>query len=425
MPQTIRFALLLVALTFPGLALAQREAEYLPASQVEELDREGEYINSQSPLGKPPVDCADVLERVPRSQRVWLEKNADRYLIMPSGDAVDAFRGLAIREFEDRMRTVSPSARDRLQREYDELAPQGQIAVRFSDGSISYSPRDTDNAEEGDVIFEYAALPPLSELPIRPLPETTAAYILLGSRLDSPEHLTFDIVQQTDHWIIGYVEQDGRRISQRLAVHRRGARFNGGELERSSVLWPLSRTAESRREYWDRAPLPLYVSIDADDLRARPDELACAVERGRATLRTHTATTDRTRTVRYTTEPTEITGVVNRKRHNGPWVQKISWRSTPVSIRILSPEEYLSRLEQQDAPTTDPDEAHQPEVTHVLRLTDGRTLRGRLTSEPDADPITFVIVVGGIEQPMAFDQKQVQSLTQALELDASPEPRVR
>lgn len=410
MGRTLRLAVTLLALA-PALgARAQVDSEFLPASQVEELDREGEYLNSQPPIGKPPLDCPDILERIPRAQLASLEKNAPRYLIMPNGDAIDAFRALALREIEDRMRTVNPSTKERLLREYDELAPQGLITVRYPNGTVSYSQRDAENAQEGDVVFSFSGVPPLFELPLRPQPETTATFVLLGSRLNSPEHMTFEIIQQTDHWLIGYVERDGARISQRLAVHRRGARFDGGGLERSCVLWPLSRTAESRREYWDRAPLPLFVPLYFEDVRATAVELACAADKGRATLRNHTATTDRTRTVTRTTLPPDIDGEVERIRTNGPWVQKISWRSSPVSVRIVPHDEYIKRRDEQLADPGPPDDAPEPEVTHVLRLNDGRIFRGRLTSEPELEPVTFVVVVGRLEQTMRFERKEILGL---------------
>lgn len=392
---------------------AQQSSDYLPASQVEELDREGQILDGDPPLGKPPLDCPDILERVPRSQLTSIEKNASRYLVMPNGDVIDAYRALAMRELEDRMRTVTASARDRLQREYDELAPQGQIRVRYPNGDVSYNDTDAKNAEEGDTVFEYVELPPLFELPIRPQPETTAAYVLLGSRMESPEQQSFGVIQQTDHWLIGFVEQDGRRVSQRIAVHRRGARFAGSELERSCVLWPLNKTAESRREYWDRSPLPLYVSIYFEDVRATPADIACAVEKGQATLRNHTVNTDRSRTVSRSTEPSQGTGLVRRTREYGPWVQKITWRSTPVSVRVMPYDEFRKRqaaqLEREDRrPETD--DTPTPEVTHTLRLGDGRSFNGRLASEPDADPIRFVIVVGNLEQEMTFSRRQIESI---------------
>lgn len=391
------------------------DRDYLPSSQVEELDREGQILADQPPIGKPPIDCPEILERVPRTQVGSLEKNANRYLVMPNGDVIDAYRALAMRELEDRIRSVTPSARERLEREYDSLAPQGPITVRFADGGISYNPSDKDRAEENDTVFEFSSLPPLYELPIRPQPDTTAAYVLLGSRLDSIESLSFRVIQQTDHWLIGYVEQDGSRISQRIAVHRKGARFSAGELERSCVLWPLSKTAESRRDYWDRSPLPLYVSIYYENALATPAELACAVEQGRASLRNHTFNSDRTRTVTRHTEPSDGSGFVKRYRTYGPWTHTVTWRSTPVSLRVMPYDEYKARQAQQidrddRRPETD---APTPEVTHVIDLGDGRTLRGRLTSRPEQDPVVFTVVVGQIEQEMRFAKREVVSIRSA------------
>lgn len=401
----------LIAFVFPAsLAMGQYDSEYLPASQVEELDKEGEILVGEPAIGKPTVDCRDIEERVPVSQMSALEKTASRYLVMPNGDVIDAFRALALREIEDRMRTVTASARDRLQRDYDELAPQGKITVRYADGKVSYSEFDIDRAVEGDTIFEYSNLPPLFELPLRPQPETTGAFVLLGSRLDSPEHQSFKVVQQTDHWLIGFVEQDGRRVSQRLAVHRKGARFSGSELERSCVLWPLSKTAESRREYWDRAPLPLYVPLYFEDLRATPIDLACAAERDRVTLRNHTASTDRSRTVTRFTEPVKGTLLVKRTRENGPWVQKITWRSTPATLRVMPYDEYVERRDEKfDREDRRPEpKGELPEITHVLTMKDGRVFKGRAVPGEDESKVSFVVVVGRLESPMSFRLAEVE-----------------
>ncbi len=405
-------AALAVSVSLTPSAWAQYERDSLPISQVEELDREGEILAAQPRIGKPPVDCLDILERVSRSQVGWLEKNASQYLVMPNGDVIDAYRALALRELEDRIRTVSPGARDRYEREYDSLAPRGPITVRYANGGVSYNPNDKPHAQEGDTVFDFASLPPLYELPIRPQPETTAAFVLLGSKEDSIETLAFRVIQQTDHWLIGYVEKDRARVSQRIAVHRTGARFAGGMLEQSCVLWPLSKTAESRREYWDRSPLPLYVPLYEEDIRATAAELACAVEQGRATLRNHTFSTDRTRSVTHHTEPTDLLGFVKRTRTYGPWEHRVTWRSTPVSIRVIPHDEYIARqsdlLDRQDREPTE--DSPTPEITHVIDMADGRTLRGRLTSKPDADPILFTVVVGPIEQEMRFARRQVRSI---------------
>ena len=413
---TLRIAALAVAFGAAPMAHAQyRGSDYLSSSQVEELDREGQILASQPPIGKPVIDCPEILDRVPRSQISSLEKNADRYLVMPNGDVIDAYRAMALRDLEDRIRSVNPTARERLEREYDSLAPHGPITVRYADGSISYNPDDKSRAQEGDTVFEFSSLPPLYELPIRPQPETTAAYVLLGSKEESIETLSFRVTQQTDHWLIGYVEQDGSQISQRIAVHRTGARFAGGSLEQSCVLWPLSKTAESRREYWDRAPLPLYVSLYYEDIRATAAELACAVEQGRASLRNHTFNSDRTRTVTRVTEPSQGTGLVRRTRTYGPWEHTIAWRSTPVSLRVMPYEDYKDRQAERFDREDQPEEADvpAPEVTHVIDLADGRTLYGRLTSELDADPILFTVVVGPIEQEMRFTRRQVVSIRDA------------
>lgn len=400
---------LLASLLQASLAMGQYDGEYLPASQVEELDREGQILSGEPTIGKPPVDCRDIEQRVPASQLSALEKTASRYLVMPNGDVIDAFRALALREIEDRMRTVTASAKDRLQRDYDELAPQGEITVRYADGKVSYSDLDVDRAVEGDIIFEYSNLPPLYELPLRPQPETTAAYVLLGSRLDSPEQQSFKVVQQTDSWLIGYVEQDGRRVSQRLAVHRKGARFSGSELEKSLVLWPLSKTAESRREYWDRAPLPLYVPLYFEDLRATPLDLACAAEHDRVTLRNHTASTDRTRTVTRYSEPIKGTVLSKRTRENGPWVQKITWRSTPATLRVLPYDEYVQRRDEKfdREDRLEEPKGELPEITHRLTMKDGRVFQGRAVPGDDESKVSFVVVVGRLESPMTFRAAEV------------------
>ncbi|MCA9272566.1 MAG: hypothetical protein KDA31_05920 [Phycisphaerales bacterium] len=410
---TLRIASVAATIGFAPAALSQYSGrDDLPVSQVEELDREGQILAGQPKLGKPALDCPEILERVPRSQVASLEKNADRYLVMPNGDVIDVYRAMALRELEDRIRTVSGGARERLEREYDSLAPQGPIAVRYADGSISYNPDDKQYAQEDDTVFDFSSLPPLYELPIRPQPETTAAFVLLGSKLDSIETYSFRVIQQTDHWLIGYVEKDHAQVSQRIAVHRTGARFAGGVLEQSCVLWPLSKTAESRREYWDRSPLPLYVPLYYEDIRARPAELACAVEQGRASLRNHTFNSDRTRSVTRVTEPSDGSGFVKRARTYGPWEHTITWRSTPVTLRVVSYDDYkerqAERLDREDQAVDD--SAPAPEVTHVIDLADGRTLRGRLTSEPDSDPILFTVVVGPIEQEMRFTSRQVVSV---------------
>ncbi len=410
MRRTHALIVLIASLLPAAPALSQYDGEYLPSSQVEELDREGQILAGEPAIGKPMVDCRDIEERVPASQLSALEKTASRYLVMPNGDVIDAFRALALREIEDRMRTVTAGARDRLQRDYDELAPQGEITVRYADGRVSYSEFDIDRADEGDTIFEYSNLPPLYELPLRPQPETTGAYVLLGSRLDSPEHQSFKVVQQTDSWLIGYVEQDGRRVSQRLAVHRKGARFAGSELERSCVLWPLSKTAESRREYWDRAPLPLFVPLYFEDLRATPLDLACAAEHDRVTLRNHTASTDRTRTVTRYTEPIKGTALVKRTHENGPWVQKVTWRSTPATLRVMPYDEYVQRrddkFDREDRQSEPNGEA--PEISHVLTMKDGRVFKGRAVPGGDEAEVSFVVVVGRLESPMTFRLAEVE-----------------
>lgn len=402
---------LAAALFVVQTASAQYQSE-LTTSQVQELDREGVHIDPSS-FTKPPVECVDILDRVARNQIRYLEREADRYLILPNGDAIDAFRALELRKIEDRMRTLTSQQRERIDREYSELAPLGEIAVEFDSGYISYSQGDIRNAEEHDTVYEFTNLPPLYELPVRPQAETLASYPILGSKEDSPETLNFHIRAQTDHWLIGYVEQDGRPVSQRIAVHREGARMSIDRLERTCVLWPLNKTAESGRDYWLRSPLPLYVALDVESIRATPTELACAAEFGRVILRNHTASSERTRKVTYYTEPIDGTSLERRERENGPWLQTISWRSTPVTLKITDFDTHQRRLAERFDREDKGLQAEKdlPEPTHTLRLSDGRTLKGRLESSDSDDSIAFTIMVGSIQQKMSFKTKDVESIT--------------
>ena len=209
-----RFAI--AATLFAAQTVSAQYHSELTTSQVQELDREGLHVDPSS-FTKPPVECVDILDRVARGQIRYLERESERYLILPNGDAIDAFRALEIRAIEDRMRTLTSQQRDRLDREYNELAPLGEIAVEFDDGYTSYDQSDIPQAEEHDTVFEFTNLPPLYELPVRPQAETLASYPILGSKEDSPETHNFHITAQTDHWLIGFVEQDGRTISQRIA----------------------------------------------------------------------------------------------------------------------------------------------------------------------------------------------------------------
>lgn len=383
----------------------------LSNSQIEELDKEGALLDPAA-FRKPPLDCTDILDRVARNQIRFLERESHRYLILPNGDAIDAYRALALRDIENRMRTLTPTARERLQREFEELAPWGELAVRFEDGTISYDAGSIDSAKEGDTVYEITNLPPLFELPISPQPGTHACYPIIGSQEDSPETLNFDITGQTDHWLIGYVTQNGSRRSQRIAVHRSGAKQRLSRLDRSCVLWPLNKTAESRREYWDRAPLPLYVALDVDTIRATPAELACAAEQGRVLLRTHTPTSERTRSVTHISESIEGSLLKKRSRKNGPWLQTISWRSMPVNLRIVDYDTYqknlAKRIERESTrPQTD---TETPEPTHILKLKDGRTLKGRLDSTATDRTIKFTVIVGSIQQPMSFNRGDIKSI---------------
>jgi hypothetical protein len=401
---------IVAALLFAQPATAQYQPE-LTASQVEELDTEGVHVDPSS-YTKPPIDCVDIMDRVARNQIQFLERESSRYLVLPNGDAIDAFRALELRKIEDRMRTLTSHQRERITRQYNELAPIGEIAVKFDSGYVSYSTNDIYDAQEHDTVYEFTNLPPLYELPVRPQAETLASYPLLGSHHDSPETLDFHVTLQTDHWFIGYVEQDNRTISQRIAVHRSGARMSIDRLERTCVLWPLNKTAEGGRDYWSRAPLPLYVALDVESIRATPAELACAAELNQVILRNHTPSSERNRRVTYYTEQIEGTNRERRERESGPWIQKVSWRSTPVSLKITDYDTHqrriAERLDRGDKQLAD--ETNHPKPTHALHLADGRILTGRLDPAESDDTIAFTIIVGGIQQQMTFKADDVESV---------------
>ncbi len=403
-------AILALVLAAAQPAYNQYQPE-LSSSQIQELDLEGSLLNPLD-FHKPALDCPDILDRVARNQIRFLERESHHYLILPNGDAIDAYRALALRDIENRMRSLSSVARQRLEREYEELAPWGELAVEFEDGSISYNPDDINSAGEGDTVYEFTNLPPLYELPISPQAGTLASFPILGSREDSPEALNFDVISQTDHWLIGYVTQDSTRVSQRIAVHRQGAKLRLNRLDRSCVLWPLERTAESRREYFDRAPLPLYIALDVEGIRATPAELACAAEQGQVALRNHIPSSERTRNVSRTTESTDGSLFSNRSRTYSPWLQSISWRSTPVNLRITDYDTHQSRiadrLSRQSSPERDQTEA--PKATHKLKLSDGRVLTGILGTTTAEAVINFTVVVGTIQQEMSFKRRDVLSI---------------
>ncbi|MEM8757715.1 MAG: hypothetical protein AAGF47_08025 [Planctomycetota bacterium] len=414
-----------------------RASRPLPVSQIEELDREGAGIRGSLSFPLPPIDCVDVLDRVAGSQLRYLTRNAGDYLVLPNGDVVAAPRALRLRDLEDQIRMTTGSRRERLERSYHELAPGGPRMVVTADGQRRFDEDAAEAADQGDTVYSYIGLPPLYERPLSPQPDTLAAHILLGSRLESPEHTDFRILQQTDHWLIGTVTGPSGVASPRIAVHRTGARIIGDRLERAAVLWPLNRTAESRREFYDRPPLPLYVALGAETLRASPERLACAAENGRVILRNPTARAERTRTVQKR-EVADGSGFVRVRREHGPWNHTVTWRSNPVRLRIIDRETHVARRDRRigredqrpnqagldrsglnqsgfeqrvgNNPDSSSSPAAAPRVTHRLALTDGRTLRGRLLSEPGADTIEFVVVVASIEQTLAFQRTQIDKL---------------
>lgn len=361
---------------------------------------------------KPSLSCPDIIDRVARNQVRYLERESHRYLILPNGDTINAYRALALRDTEDRMRRLSSVSSQRLDHTYQELAPRGEIAVRYEDGSVSYFPEDIRSAREGDIIYEFTNLPPLYEFPISPQAGTLACFPILGSREESPEVLDFEVTDQTDHWLIGYVTQDNSTISQRIAVHRRGAKLNLNRLDRSCVLWPLERTAESRREYFDRAPLPLYIALDIESIRATPAELACAAEQGLVTLRNHIPASERTRNVSRYSEPMGRLPFITQTSRRSPWMQTISWRSTPVTLRItdydIHQKKIAERVSRTAAETRSPQTA--PDARHKLRLVDGRVLTGILGTTAAQDAIKFTVVVGTIQQEMTFELRDVLSV---------------
>ncbi|RNC80245.1 MAG: hypothetical protein ED559_00040 [Phycisphaera sp.] len=403
--------------TLLALVLAATQPAYTPyqpelsISQIEELDKEGALLDPAS-FQKPAIDCPDILERVARTQIGYLERESHRYLVLPNGDAINAYRATALRDTEDRMRELSSVSSQRLDHAYEELAPRGELAVRYKDGSISYFQEDIGSAEEGDIVYEFSNLPPLYELPISPQTGTLACFPILGSREESPEVLDFEVTDQTDHWLIGYVTQDNSTISQRIAVHRRGAKLNLNRLDRSCVLWPLERTAESRREYFDRAPLPLYIALDIENIRATPRELACAAEQGRVTLRNHIPTSERTRNVSRISESMEGVPFTTQTSRRSPWLQTISWRSSPVTLRITDYDTHQKKLAERLSRTTanNRDQQEAPEARHKLRLADGRVLTGILGTTPIEDDIKFTVVVGNIQQEMTFNRRDVLAI---------------
>lgn len=409
-----RCVLVLVAL-LPSTVLAQYSQPLSP-SQLDELDSEGQLI-SASQFGRPPVDCPDIMDRVHRSHHGFLDKAGDTYLVLPNGDILNAYRALSIRVLEQRLQTLPPSARTRAERELNEFAPCGEIVVHYEDGSKSYDPGSANSAKESDTIYEYDNLPPLYELPLDPQPGTSASFPILGSRDDSPETLDFRVREQTDHWLIGHVEQDGRPVSQRIAVHRDGATLRLDRLERNCVLWPLNRTAENRRQYWSRSPIPLYVALDVDTIRATPAHIACAAEQGRVLLKNHTVRTEQTRTVTKKSESISGTHLANRSRTNGPWLRRVYWSSTPIQLRIVDHETHhrrtAERLARQDRAPREAPKPETPEITHILHLKDGRTLEGRLASKATDDEIEFVVIVGAIQQPMTFSRADIRSIEEA------------
>ena len=95
----------------------------------------------------------------------------------------------------------------------------------------------------------------------------------------------------------------------------------------------------------------------------------------------------------------------------GVAVFAVDWQS----IRIVDHDRHLAlqqqRLEREDGPpaaSPEDDRAADNEThTHAVVLKDGRTLRGRLTSKPYDAEIAFVVIVGTIEQPMAFDRSDI------------------
>ncbi|MEL7484632.1 MAG: hypothetical protein AAFN41_09780, partial [Planctomycetota bacterium] len=270
----------------PGVLLD--DSAGLSPSQIDELDREGAIAKELLPT-KPPVGCPDILDRVARSQLGFLERNSRYYMMLPNGDAINAYRALRLREIEDAMRFAHGTALERLERELRELAPGGENLFVDADGNAEYLDEPPRDARQGETVYDYRGLPPMFEQPVRPHADTLAAHAIFGSRLDQHRGNDFVIDQQTDHWLVGRTIIDGEPTSQRIAVLRTGTRVTGTRLERACVLWPLNRTAESRRTYWDRAPLPLYVALNAEDFRATPADLACAAERGRVVLRNYTA----------------------------------------------------------------------------------------------------------------------------------------
>lgn len=389
----------------------------LSSSQIDELDLEGALLTGFR-LAKPPLDDPSVLDRVAGSQRAFLERNSRSYLVLPNGDALNAYRGLRLRELEDEMRFARGSALDRLEREFHELAPGGEHLFGHADGTVEYLDRPPAAAQEGETVYEFVGLPPMHEAPVRPHADTLGAHAIFGSRLEAHRGNDFHIDQQTDRWLIGHAVREGVCSPQRIAVLREGARITGNRLERACVLWPLNRTAEGRRDYWDRAPLPLFVALNAEDFLASPAELASAAERGRVVLRTYAASSDRTRAVTVDKESSRGTGFVRKARRYGPWQHRVIWRATPVQLRIIDAETHARRaepIERQHA-AVDAEREDQPAngaVTHTLTLRDARVMRGRLISDAHAAHIEFVVVVGSLEQTMTFGRREVEGVEPA------------
>ena len=396
----------------------------LSSAQIAELDREGAAAAEPLP-GKPPISCPDVLDRVARAQRTFLEQNSEHYLVLPNGDVINAYRGLRLRAIEDSMRFARGNALDRLQRQFHELAPCGEHMLCHDDGTMRYLDAPPPSAQEGETTYEFVDLPPMFEMPVRPHADTTAAHVIVGSRLADHRGNDFHIDQQTDHWLLGRTVLDGTSTPQRIAVLRDSARIVGNRLERSCVLWPLNRTAEGRRDYWDRAPLPLFVALNADDIRATPADLACAAERGRVMLRSYSVRSDRSRPVSIEKRQSGD-GFVRKRRSYGAWQNRVIWRANPVSLRITDAQTHAERIEQRIRAEDRAFEAQKdgeregernadrtPAVTHRLVLKDGRVLEGRLTSDASANPVAFTIVVGSLAQPSEFRRHDVDRIEAA------------
>ena len=393
----------------------------LSSSQVDELDREGALIAGLV-LRKPAIECPDILDRVARSQHSFLDRNSNYYVMLPNGDAINAYRGLRLREIEDQMRLARGNALERLEREFHELAPGGEHLICDEDGTPDYRDQPPVGARAGETVYIFEGLPPMHEMPVRPHADTLAAHPIFGSRLEEHRHNDFHIDQQTDHWLIGHTVIEGRCTGQRIAVLRDGARITGTRLERSCVLWPLNRTAEGRRDYWDRAPIPLYVALNADDFRTTPAELACAAERGQVMLRNYAVRSDRSRPVTVDRGPSNGSGFVRKTRTHGAWQHRVIWRDNHVTLMITDPDTHADRrarqIEREDrqpdgrggAPRNEDDDAADA-ATHTLELRDGRTMRGRLLSDPGSRTIEFVVVVGTIEQRMSFPSSKVKRIT--------------